>query len=596
VPDVIAFGHRACRLAHLAGLVVALGLLPRAAAADELEVLMHRIVMEPKEALDPVINRLVFLDSADAAGMVAGLLENPRPSVRSKAAWVLGFLDAPATEPALRRALTDPDWEVRRDAVYALGRLGATGAAATIADRLADSSRPVRLEAARVLGVLKEASVAEAVRRALERAEDDAPFEVALVTTLGAIEDAGAVGLVRGRLRSRSEEVRLAALRTLARLGDPDAREELLGRLADPDRNARRDAALLLADVPSTWAREALRAALADPEPRVGIAAAEALARQSDEAGVRHLAAISATADDPRLSLAAAEALGRLDIRSDEIAALRRRIALERLTETNLPPERLAADLFAFGLSFTERLLALSARFHGVPYMESPLGEGAGIDPDPLYRWDGVDCLTYVEQVLALTHARRPEEMLPVLLDLRYQDGRVAYGERNHLMEHQWLPHNVAKGWLRDITREVGGDRVKIARKEITAESWARRRGVSLALEADEIPLGVSELPIIPLDVFPEVMDRIPEGAILVVVRNDFPSRPIRVTHLGFVVEARGRPHLRHAARASYMRVIDEDLSTFVRRNAGYRSWPVTGFHLLLPVENADRVDALGGE
>ncbi len=575
-------------------LLALLVLTSRTAGAEEISGLVGRIVIERREALDPVINRLVYLDSQDAALRVARLLAHPSPSVRSKAAWVLGFLQAPVTEQALHRAVLDPHWEVRRDAVYALGRLSATGAASTIATRLKDTSRPVQLEAARVLGALGDESTAPALREALGAIEDDAALEVSLLTALGRLGDEDSIAIIRESMSSGGEEVRLAALRALVQLEDGDAVDEILRRLRHEEGYVRRDAALLLADVEAPWAAGALEEALSSEEdPWVAIGVAEALTAQGGDRGLGHLAEVSATSEDPRLKQQAVEALGRQGIRGEDLKQVRLRMALKRLRSMDLPVEALARELLALDVPFDERVALISERFRGVPYVQSPLGEGGGYDPGPLYRSDGVDCLTLVEQVIALAHARNPEDIVPILNDVRYQAGVVAFGERNHLMEHQWLPNNLSKGWIRDITREVGGDLVEIAHKEVTRESWENRRGVDLPLDPEEIPLGTASLPIIPIESISEVMDRIPQGAILVVVRADFRSRPYRVTHLGFVFEKNGEKYLRHAARVHYKSVVDERLSMFLRRNRGYKSWPVTGFHILFLQENLLRADAI---
>ena len=34
----------------------------------------------------------------------------------------------------------------------------------------------------------------------------------------------------------------------------------------------------------------------------------------------------------------------------------------------------------------------------------------------------------------------------------------MSYASRLHLMEAQWLPTNVARGHLQDITRAIGGE------------------------------------------------------------------------------------------------------------------------------------------
>ncbi len=582
-----------------AGLIVAVGAAeayPAAvpqAEAGELHEILRSIIEERKEDLDPVVNRLVYLDCEQAAERVAGLLRHPHPSVRAKAVWVLGFLNAPETAKALVGALTDFNWEVRRDAVYALGRLEHRDASGKIAERLHDASREVRLEAARVLGAFADPSSSPMMRRALEKGAGDIRLEVALLNGLGLMQDDKAISLARKRLAAEDDKLRAAALRMLVRLDDEEAQSKLVALAGSKDPETRREAATLFGAGDEHWAVPRLeQMLLEETSTTVALAAAESLAGHGRESGLRYLAEVSA-AGDPRVSATAAEALGRLGVTADDLLELRRKAARKRLASSGLKPDVLAAELAALGLPFTDRLLALSELFLGVPYRSSPLGEGAGVDPGPLYRWDAVDCLTFVEQVLALANTSRSDQVLPLLIDLRYQEGSVAYGQRNHLMEHQWLPGNAAKGWFRDITEEIGEEAVVTARKEITAESWANRRGADLPLEANEIPLGVSELPIIPIDKLGGLVERIPDGAILVVVRHDIPSRPFRVTHLGIVVRKEGRPHLRHAARATYKSVIDEDLNTFVLRNKGYRSWPVAGFNIILPEENTRRAAEL---
>ena len=54
------------------------------------------------------------------------------------------------------------------------------------------------------------------------------------------------------------------------------------------------------------------------------------------------------------------------------------------------------------------RLEAVSEALLGRPYLIDPLGEGFGIDPDPLARYDAFDCLTFVEELLALVMAGDP--------------------------------------------------------------------------------------------------------------------------------------------------------------------------------------------
>ena len=232
--------------------------------------------------------------------------------------------------------------------------------------------------------------------------------------------------------------------------------------------------------------------------------------------------------------------------------------------------------------ALSRRVLEVSARFLGTPYVHSPLGEGTGIDPDPSIRFDAVDCLTFVEETLALSIAHNPADVPALLQQLRYARN-PRYEERNHLMEAQWLPHNLHKGFVRDVTREFGGAATVRVEKKITAQSWASPSSRILNLPKAARITGAFEMDVVPLSFALARARQIPPGTILLVVRAEQPRKVTRVTHLGFVVQKGKRTYLRHAARSRYHRVVDEELSTFLSRNAHYAKWPVTGIALLEP-------------
>lgn len=226
-----------------------------------------------------------------------------------------------------------------------------------------------------------------------------------------------------------------------------------------------------------------------------------------------------------------------------------------------------------------QRLLRVSERFLGTPYVASPLGEGNGVDPDPTFRTDAVDCLTFVEQAMALSLASREDEVGPLLERLRYASTPV-YEDRNHLMEAQWLPNNLRKGFLVDVTRRYGGEDTTRVEKTLTARTWTSKSSQALALPRERQPKGTFSLNMIPLDRVMVHARKVPTGTILVVLRDDLPLKATRITHLGFVVQKGKRTWLRHAARNGYGRVVDEDLETFLARNARYDKWKVTGVSL----------------
>ncbi len=239
-----------------------------------------------------------------------------------------------------------------------------------------------------------------------------------------------------------------------------------------------------------------------------------------------------------------------------------------------------------------ERLLSVSERFLGTPYVFSPLGEGQGVDPDPTFRVDAVDCLSFVEQALAMSLAPRPEEVPVVLEHLRYAS-TASYEDRNHLMESQWLPNNLRKGFLVDVTRRHGAADTVRAEKTLTARTWTSRSSLALQLPKARQPQGTFALDMIPLDKVMAHARSLPSGTILVVLREDLPLKATRVTHLGFVVQKGKRTYLRHAARSVYQRVVDEDLETFLARHARYAKWKVSGVSLFEARRPADQASAL---
>jgi len=230
------------------------------------------------------------------------------------------------------------------------------------------------------------------------------------------------------------------------------------------------------------------------------------------------------------------------------------------------------------GRSLDARLLGLSEQLLGTPYAHSPLGEGEGQDPDPRLRLDRVDCLTFVETVMALALSSSVEDVVHVLDSVRYRT-RPDYAGRNHLMEAEWLPSNAAKGMTRDVTGELGGEAAVADWKVLGPEAWGSTPARALALPPEVRPTGRFPLSILPVADVAARAASWPSGTLLLVVREDAPWRLTRVSHLGFVVQRQGKTFLRHATRGWKDGVVDEELSHLLARHARY-TWKVQGVSL----------------
>ncbi len=239
------------------------------------------------------------------------------------------------------------------------------------------------------------------------------------------------------------------------------------------------------------------------------------------------------------------------------------------------PAERAAEHAQAAPLPLEARIDFFSEGFLRTPYAVSPLGEGEGIDPDPTIRFDAVDCLTFVEETMALALAKTDEEVEPLLEQIRYGQ-KKSYVDRNHLMEVEWLPGNEQKGFLRNVTRRAGGADVQRVEKHITLATWRSKTSKALQLPPERQLTGRFALDVVPLDKAYERARALPTGTLVIIVRDDKPLLPTRVSHLGFLIQKKQRTVLRHASR-THGHVVDEDLKTFLARHGKYTKKKITG-------------------
>lgn len=246
------------------------------------------------------------------------------------------------------------------------------------------------------------------------------------------------------------------------------------------------------------------------------------------------------------------------------------------------------------------RAAAATRALVGARYLRDALGEEAAPDRDPRFRLDAFDCLSFVETAVALGSSRDLGEAARALDDVRYE-GPPALPARHHEVQAQWIPANLARGWIAELTREVAGERAVLLARDHTPASWAAVHGAGRAvpgLPRDREPLGRFETWAVRPGDLAAVAARIPEGAVVFVMREDRPARPTRVSHAGLVVVgAAGERLVRHATSTPGVeRVIEEPLARFVAREArAYPRWPLAGFALYAVPDASARVAALRG-
>ena len=202
------------------------------------------------------------------------------------------------------------------------------------------------------------------------------------------------------------------------------------------------------------------------------------------------------------------------------------------------------------------RLERISAHLLGSPYLSNPLGGGPRARESLVIRFDGFDCVTYVETVLALKDVRAAVEFSDALRQMRYANGAVAWHSRNHYML-DWIRNNQRRGIVKNIT--------------IGPRTTTRTRRLSLIKELRAKTLTFR--------VFPKQAQarirRLAESGDIMLFAST--RRDLDVFHMGFIIKRGDQLWLRHASRTAG-RVIDQPLADFLQAHR------MSGIILLRPL------------
>lgn len=233
-------------------------------------------------------------------------------------------------------------------------------------------------------------------------------------------------------------------------------------------------------------------------------------------------------------------------------------------------------------LKASERIDYFSAQLMGIPYKLGPLGEGKSgrFDQSPLYDFTKFDCLTYVETVLALSQSNSTASFKKNLANIRYADGLPNYLTRNHFMSLDWLPNNIKKGWVTDVTCTIlDKNKQPIcinATAEIDKGAWLLKKSVNdiklkapslkrsrlkeLQQQAKRFTPQQAHINYLPLKTLfpngkadPFLMAQIPNGSIATIVRPNWQLKSLigtnlNASHVGFIIKKGKKLYFREAS------------------------------------------------
>ncbi|HHI79142.1 MAG TPA: DUF1460 domain-containing protein [Planctomycetes bacterium] len=214
-------------------------------------------------------------------------------------------------------------------------------------------------------------------------------------------------------------------------------------------------------------------------------------------------------------------------------------------------------DLFQREKDPLKRLVLLARKNLGQPYEIYCLGEFPFelYDPDPLYRLDRSDCVTFTEHMYSMALAKDWPSFFHTLIRIRYKEGIISVATRNHYTAADWNPNNA---WLfEDWTAKLGAPtktyQMRVDRARMLKKSFGIDR---------KIPTEIFPLVYIPRESLTSAYPHLQNGDIVEVIKGKGQGR--WVGHVGlFVRGPGGEPHFLHSTAP---KVREESLPGYVDR------------------------------
>lgn len=222
-----------------------------------------------------------------------------------------------------------------------------------------------------------------------------------------------------------------------------------------------------------------------------------------------------------------------------------------------------------------DRIDYLSHYFLKKPYIVNPQGEGeqGEIDQSPLYRFDGFDCVTLVNNILALSRSDDISSFLKELLKINYYHALPKFENRFHFMSIDWNPQNQKNKIVCDVTEKIAdenGNKIAVfAEGDIDKPGWFLKRAEKENATRAEKLRGYakksqkifSRLPYLPLTKLFDlektpnhfIFDQIPHVSVIEIVRPNWNLKEkigtnLHVSHVGFAIRKSDGLYFRHAS------------------------------------------------
>lgn len=196
-----------------------------------------------------------------------------------------------------------------------------------------------------------------------------------------------------------------------------------------------------------------------------------------------------------------------------------------QLEQTAAKLARIPANTYAKDCRMGNVMVETARLFLGIPYVSDTLEKD---EESLVVKFDGFDCATFVDTVLALSRSRllsREQAAIPgtfigELRNIRYKNGRIdSFLDRLHYTT-QWIAENERTGRVRDITAELGGSKRSIVFAQMSEgmkkdRRFADRPGLVARMQEYEAVLSKTPQCYIPADKIESILDKLRPGDII---------------------------------------------------------------------------------
>jgi N-acetylmuramoyl-L-alanine amidase-like protein len=196
--------------------------------------------------------------------------------------------------------------------------------------------------------------------------------------------------------------------------------------------------------------------------------------------------------------------------------------------------------------SVAGRIDVLSRRLFGYPYQSDPLIGSAETAEVFTASFEGFDCVTYQETIVALARASNVDDFADLLRRIRYDKGRVEWPRRNHYMT-DWIRNNLREGILRRISMRAVPTAGKVRILNVVRGLPARR----------------AQMKWVPKAALTRLEPHLQTGDLIFFVST---RKNLDVFHTGIIVRVGQKLLMRHASRSQAM-VVEQELREFCKAN-----------------------------